>query len=113
VTWPRGGLTKGSLRWLVVYQVLAAVAFVLVAATLAVPQTAHSASEAKNLGYGYPLSYVSADLSTFTPPSYPQTYRFNPWETVFHVRALQFVLDWLLVVFALWVPVWLIRQRTA
>ena len=113
VMWPRGGLTAGSRRWLVAYQVLTAVALVLVAATLAVPQTAHSGSEARNLGFGYPLSYVSADLSTFTPPSYPQTYRFNPWETVVHVRAVQFVVDWLLVIFALWTPVWLIRRRTA
>jgi hypothetical protein len=113
VTWPRGGLTAGSLRWLVVYQALAAVALVIVVATLLVPQVAHSRSEARTLGFGYPLAFVSADLSTYTPPSYPQTYRFNPWETVAHVRPVQFVADWLLVIFALWTPAWLIRRRTA
>jgi hypothetical protein len=112
VTWSRGGLTAGLPRWLLVYQALTAVALVIVVATLAVPQTAHSRSEARNLGFGYPLAYVSADLAT-TPPSYPQTYRFNPWENVAHVRAPQFVADWLLVIFALWTPVWLIRRRTA
>jgi hypothetical protein len=113
VTWQRGVLTAGSRRWLVIYQVLAAVALVIVAATLTVPQTAHSASEARTLGFGYPLSYVSVDMSTFTPPSYPQTYRFNPWENVADVRGVQFILDWLLVIFVLWAPVWLIRRRTA
>ncbi len=113
VKWPREGLTAGSLRWLLVYQALTAVALVIVVATLAVPQTAHSRSEARNLGFGYPLAYISADLTTFTPPGYPQTYRFNPWENVANVRALQFVADWLLVIFALWTPVWLIRRRTA
>lgn len=113
MTRPRGVLTAGSSRWLLVYQALTAVALLVVVATLAVPQTAHSRSEARKLGFGYPLAYVSVDMTTFTPPSYPQTYRFNPWENVAHVRAIQFVTDWLLVISALWTPVWLIRRRTA
>lgn len=111
VMYAASGLTGGSLRWLIAYQLLGAVALVLLVATLAVPRTAHSRDEARALGFGYPLSFVHADLGSYTPPSYPQEYRYDPWENVAHVQGVPFVLDWALFTFALWIPLWLLRRR--
>jgi hypothetical protein len=110
--WPGGGLTEGSRRWLIAYQLLAVVALGLVVTTLAIPDTAHDRTDAANVGFGYPIHFVSADETIWNPPSYPETYRFNPWEEVFHANGRLFAADWLLVTGVLWLPLWLRRVTT-
>ena len=55
------------------------------------------------------MSFASVDESVWNPPSYPQTYRFDPWDDLVRWNGWVFV-DWLLVTGALWVPVWLLRR---
>jgi hypothetical protein len=109
--WPRGGLTEGSRRWLIAYQLLAMLALGLVAATLAVPRVAHDRADAAHVGFGFALHFVSVDETVWNPPSYPQTYRFDPWEDIFHVNGWLFAMDWLLVTGVLWLGLWLLRRR--
>ncbi len=93
-------------------QLLAALALLAVVATLALPRTAHDRADARRLGFGYPLAFVEVDLSAYTPPSYPQTYRYDPWEDPADLRTVPFVVDLALFVFALWSPLWLLRRKT-
>ncbi len=94
-TWRRrwfDRLTLVAVSWL---------ALVLTAVTVAVPQTAAGRAEARSLGFGYPLHFAQSDMSFFTPPSYPQAYRFNPWENPTHFDGVRFALSTLLVYGAL------------
>jgi hypothetical protein len=109
--WPERGLTEGSRGWLILYQGAGIVALILVVATLAVPRTTPSRVEAKSLGFGYPLAFVSVDETVWNPPSYPQTYRFDPWDDIADVHGLPFVLDWIFWTAVLWIPIWLVRRR--
>jgi hypothetical protein len=60
---------------------IAAASFVLVIATLGIDQTATTTDAAQHLGFGYPLHFASSDFtSKYSPPTYPQTLRLNPWE---------------------------------
>jgi hypothetical protein len=109
--WPTDGLTAGSRGWLFVYQAAGVVALILVVATLAVPQTVSSRKEAKSLGFGYPLAFVTVDETVWNPPGYPQTYRFDPWEDISDEHGLRFALDWFAWTAVLWVPIWLVHRR--
>jgi len=91
---------------------LGAVSFVLVVASLALDQTAHSRSEAQHLGFGYPVHFASADFTIYyTPPPYAQTYRLNPWEIPVGGNPLAFLVSWLLVYAAL-LAGWLLVRST-
>lgn len=95
----------------VVAVAIGSVAFVAVLATLAIPRTAGTRSEASRLGFGYPVSFVSVDETVWNPPNYPQTYRYDPWEDIADVRGEILVLDWLLVAGALFAGYWLLTRR--
>jgi hypothetical protein len=110
-TWPDGGLTEGSRRWLIAYQLVAVLALAIVIATLAVPRAAHSRAGATHLGFGYPISFVKVDETVWNPPGYPETYRFDPWEDIARWNGRLFV-DWALVTGVLWIPIWLLRRRS-
>jgi hypothetical protein len=92
--WAENGLTGGSRRWLFVYQAAGVVALFLVVASLVIPRTASSRGDAKSIGFGYPLAFVAVDETVWSPPAYPQTYRFDPWDDIFDVDGPRFVLDW-------------------
>jgi hypothetical protein len=85
---------------------LALASFVLVVASLGIDQTAHSRSEARHLGFGYPLHFASSDFASYySPPSYPHTFTLNPWEIPVSGNPLAFLVSWVLVygaLFALW-----------
>ena len=90
--------------------VLAVAALGLVVASLGIDQTAQNEAAAGHLGFGYPLHFAWSDFtSVYTPPSYPQTYKLNPWEIPVSGNALTFLVSWLLVYGALvscWVLLW-------
>ena len=109
--WPKGGLTEGSRLWLFIYQAASVVALLLVIATLLVPRTASSRSEARSLGFGYPLAFVTVDETDWNPPGYPQTYLFDPWEDVASLHGGRFLADWIFWTAALWIPLWVLRRQ--
>jgi len=70
----------------------------LVVASLGIDQPATSAGAARHLGFGYPLHFVSSDFtSVYTPPSYPSSFRLNPWEVPIQGNLGAFVIDWAMV----------------
>jgi hypothetical protein len=78
--------------------VLGLASFLLVVASLGIGQTANNVSEARDLGFGYPLHFTSSDFTTnYTPPAYPQKYKLNPWEIPVEGNPLTFLVSWLLV----------------
>ncbi len=77
------------------------VALVTTFATLAIPQTVHRRADADRVPYGYPIRFLFADQTLWTPPSYPRTYGFNPWETPSSFSAQRFTVSLLTVYVAL------------
>jgi hypothetical protein len=90
---------------------LGSASLVLVAANLGLERTARSRAEAAHLGFGYPLHFAESDFTSIsTPPSYPQTYRLNPWEVPVAGNGLAFAVSWSLVYSGLLV-FWLLAKR--
>lgn len=81
-------------------------ALALLIASLAVPQTAETRAELDQLAFGYPLHFAYSETS-FTPPTLPQTYGFNPWEQPTFVDPLPFFASFALVYVALAILLWL------
>jgi hypothetical protein len=72
--------------------------FVLTLASLGIDQTANSGDAAKDLGFGYPVHFAFSDFTTYySPSSYPQTFRLNPWEIPIEANPLAFLVSWVLV----------------
>ena len=86
------GVTLVAVAWL---------ALVTTFATLAIPQTVASRADANSVPYGYPIPFVFADQTFWSPPSYPRTYGFNPWETPHSFSLPRFALSFLIVYVAL------------
>jgi len=86
--------------------------FVLTVASLGIDQTANSRDAAKHLGFGYPVHFAFSDFTTYySPPSYPQTFRLNPWEIPVEGNPLAFLVSWVLVYGAL-LAGWLLLRKT-
>jgi hypothetical protein len=83
----------------------------LVFASLGIGQRAQNEAAARHLSFGYPLHFAESDFTSYyTPPSYPQTYKLNPWEIPVDGNPLAFVVSWLLVYGAL-VSCWILLQN--
>ncbi len=86
---------------------------VLVVASLGIDQTAHNRSEARDLGFGYPVHFAVADFTNHSgppPPGYPQTYKLNPWEVPVEGSAFALLASCLLVYAAL-LGCWLLARN--
>jgi hypothetical protein len=90
--------------------VLGLISFGLVFASLGIDQTANSRSDARHLGFGYPVHFAFSDFTAiYSPPSYPQVFKLNPWEIPVRGSPLAFVVSWLLVYGAL-LASWLLTR---
>lgn len=103
--------TQRVSLWPLLYCSLAFLALFLVGLTAAVPETAHTPSDLRHLGFGQPFDFVYADMSKNSMLT-PAEYRLNPWEgqeTVV-ISWGPFLLDWALLILCLAGPVWVIRR---
>jgi hypothetical protein len=86
--------------------------FVLAGASLGIDQTANSPDAAKHLGFGYPVHFAFSDFTSYySPSSYPQTFRLNPWEIPMEGNPLAFLVSWLLV-YGVLLAGWLFLRKT-
>lgn len=91
--------------------VLGLASLTLVVASLGIDQTAHNRSEARDLGFGYPVHFASSDFTSYyTSPAYPQTYKLNPWEIPVESNPLTFLASWALVYVVL-LGCWLLLRK--
>jgi hypothetical protein len=92
--------------------VLGLVSFCLAVASLGIDRTAYSRSEAQHLGFGYPVHFAFSDFAShYSPSSYPQTFRLNPWETPVAANPIGFLISWVLIYGAL-LACWLALRKT-
>jgi hypothetical protein len=73
------------------------VALLVVIGSTAIPRTADRHSDLQQLGFGYPIAFIKADLTAYTPPSYPQQYWWNPWENPWDFRLVAFLVSWAII----------------
>ena len=68
---------------------------VLVVASLGIDQTASSRGDARHLGFGYPLHFVSSDFTIhYGLSAHPQTVKLNPWENPVQGNPVAFLASW-------------------
>lgn len=85
---------------------------VLGVASLGIDQTANSRHAAQHLGFGYPVHFAFSDFTTYySPSSYPQTFRLNPWEIPMEGNPLAFLVSWVLV-YGVLLASWLFLRET-
>ena len=78
-------------------------AVVAVALLFASRFTAHTAEDMRHLEFGLPVSWVTQD-QYLSPDSFPYVARFlSPWEHPVAINPAALVLNWLVLVLALWV----------
>jgi hypothetical protein len=91
---------------------IALVSLALMLASLGIDETAHSRNEVRHLGFGYPVHFAFSDFrSYYSSPSYPQTFKLNPWEIPVEGNLLAFMLSWTLTYGAL-LACWLVVRKT-
>lgn len=75
------------------------VALVIVLSTLSISQTVYSKKGMENMRFGYPLTFVTQDLTGYDPP-FPWQYNFSsPWENPFTFNLPNFLLSYLIILF--------------
>lgn len=95
------------------YIVFATLALVLVGATLFIPKTVYSPAEQSAVALGYPFAFYIQDFSRYTPPSYPQSYRFgSPWEDPARILWDRFLMSYFFLLIFIILLHQLIRRLT-
>ena len=73
------------------------ISLIIVLATLSTPQTVHTKKDMRDMQFGYPVAFVSQDLSGIDPP-FPWQYGFrSPLENPYKFNLLNFILSYLIV----------------
>lgn len=73
--------------------VIFVISLFIVLATLSVPQTVYTKEDMSALKLGYPIHFVTQDVSHFDPPL-PWKYSFSsPWENPAKVQWVNFLLS--------------------
>lgn len=91
--------------------VLGISSFCLVVASLGIDRTAYSAGDARHLGFGYPVHFAFSDFTSYYSPwSYPQTFKLNPWEIPVEVNPLGLLISWVLIYAGL-LGCWLVVRK--
>lgn len=68
------GITKYEVKLIFI------LSLVILFLTLYVPQKVYNHDELIDLGFGYPVHFVTQDLSTYSPPlPYYMSISLNPW----------------------------------
>ena len=63
-----------------------------------VPRPVHSREELRNHQLGYPITFISQDLSGYDPETFPVDFRFNPpWEHGFSLNVERFLASWAMI----------------
>ncbi len=69
--------------------------FVIVAVMLSIPKTVHSKADMKAMKFGYPIPFVTQNLTRYDPP-FPWKYSFSsPWENPSNISWPNFLLSYL------------------
>ena len=73
--------------------------FIIVIGTLSISKTVYNKEDMKAMEFGYPISFITQNLTRYDPP-FPWKYSFSsPWENSFKISWGNFLLSYLIIFF--------------
>lgn len=73
------------------------IAFIILSGTLLIPKTVHTKDDMKMMEFGYPVAFITQDLTRYDPP-FPWSYTFRSvLENSFTISWIRFSLSYLSV----------------
>lgn len=87
--------------------------FVIMWLSLSIPQTVYNKDDMKEMKFGYPLPFVTQDMTQRDPP-FPWKYGFgSPWENPFEVHWLRFIVSFLINLATIQLVVILLKKNSS
>lgn len=79
------------------YITIAIFSFIIVISTLSIPKNVYDKADMVDMQFGYPVQFITQDLTRNDPP-FPWSYSFSsPWEHPFTFSVVNFVASYLIV----------------
>lgn len=87
------------MKKIIKYLLIGLISLIIVIGTLSISKTVYNKEEMKAVEFGYPISFITQDLTAYDPP-FPWKYSFNsPWENPFKISWGNLLLSHLLIFF--------------
>ena len=85
------------MKKIIKYSLIGFISLIIVIGTLSVSKTVHNKEGMKAMEFGYPILFITQDL-TSKDPSFPWKYSFSsPWEHPFKISWGNFLLSYLII----------------
>lgn len=85
------------MKKIIKYLLIGFVSLIIVIGTLSVSKTVHDKGDMKAMEFGYPISFITQDLTAHDPP-FPWKYSFSsPWENPFKISWSDLLLSYLII----------------
>jgi len=85
------------MKKIIKYLLIGLISLIIVVGTLLIPKTVHNKEDMQDVTFGYPIAFVTQDLTRYNPP-FPWKYSFSsPWENPFKVSWGNFLLSYLII----------------
>ena len=82
------------MKKVVKYFLIGFVSLIIVLGTSLIPQTVYDRKDMKAMKFGYPIAFVTQDLTRYDPP-FPHKYHFSsPWENPSDISWSNFLLSY-------------------
>lgn len=85
------------MKKIIKYLLIGLTSLIIVIGTLSIPETVNNKEDMRAMEFGYPISFITQDLSRYDPP-FPWEYSFSsPWENPFKISWGNFLLSYLII----------------
>ena len=87
------------MKKIIKYSTITFVALIILIGTLAIPKTVYNKKDMEAVKLGYPIHFITQDVTKYDPP-FPWRYSFeSPWESPFKISWFDFILSYLIIFF--------------
>ena len=85
------------MKKIIKYFLIGSVSLIIVIGTLLIPQTVHDKGDMGAMEFGYPIAFVTQDLTHYDPP-FPWKYSFSSlWENPSDISWFNFLFSYLII----------------
>lgn len=85
------------MKKIIKYSFVALLTLVILLGTLSIPKTVYNKKDMGAIKLGYPISFITQDVTKYDPP-FPWKYSFeSPWENPFEISWFNFLASYLII----------------
>ncbi|HDH31516.1 MAG TPA: hypothetical protein ENH26_01940 [Candidatus Wolfebacteria bacterium] len=85
------------MKKIIKYLLIGLVSLVIVIGTLSIPKTVYDKEDMGAMKFGYPIAFVTQDLTRYDPP-FPWKWSFSsPWENPSDISWFNFLFSYLII----------------